>query len=116
MAANEGIQAYGGSISVGGSLAVGRNARAHSTHAGAGEPLAAQLAELCAAIERHDARLADASALLADVRRLAAELDEPAPEPSRVRALLGRLRVGAGEVAELVSSLAAIERVVAALL
>jgi chromosome segregation ATPase len=111
---NEGIQAYGGTISVGGSLAVGRNAHAESTHAG-GE-LGAQVAELQAAIERNEARLGDAEVVMADLRRLVSELNEPEPERSRVTALLARLREGAGSVAEIATSLAAVERVIAAVL
>lgn len=113
---NEGIQTYGGTLNVGGSLAVGRNARARSTHDTGAEALGAQLETLRAAIEHNAARVANAEALLADLRCLTAELGEPAPEPSRVTNLLRRLRAGAGDVAEVVASLTSIERVVAALL
>jgi hypothetical protein len=113
---NEGIQTYGGTLNVGGSLAVGRNARARSAHDMGGEALGAQLETLRAAIEHNAARVADAEALLADLRRLTVELGEPAPEPARVRNLLSRLRAGAGDVADVVASLSSIERVVAALL
>jgi hypothetical protein len=65
---NEGIQTYGGTISVGGSVAVGRNARAESTHEAGGRDLGAQLAQLQAAIERNEARLGDAAAVMADLR------------------------------------------------
>lgn len=95
---------------------MGRNARAESTHEAGGGDLGAQLAELQAAIERNEARLGDAAAVMADLRRLVAELEEPAPERSRVTTLLERLRAGAGGVAEIATSLGAIERVVAALL
>jgi chromosome segregation ATPase len=113
---NEGIQASGGAISVGGSLAVGRGARASSTHAAGDTALREQLDGLRAAIERNTALVADAEALMADLRRLAAEVEEQAPEPSRVSTLLRRLRQGSGEVAEVVASVASVERVVAALL
>ena len=113
---NEGIQTYGGAIQVGGSLAVGRNARARSVHETGSQEVGTQLELLRAAIEHNAARLADVEVLRSDLRRLTAELEEPAPERSRVMSLLDRLRTGAGDVADVVASLASIERVVAALL
>jgi hypothetical protein len=113
---NEGIQTSGGTLNVGGSLAVGRNAQARSIHGTPADALGAQLEMLRAAIEHNAARVADAEALLADLRRLTVELGEPAPERSRVTNLLSRLRTGTGDVAEVVASLSTIERVVAALL
>jgi chromosome segregation ATPase len=117
---NEGIQSSGGSINVGGSLAVGRHARASSTHDTAAsldrEALNAQLAELGAAIERNRTQLADADAAMANMRRLVAELEEREPEPSRVTSLLGRLRDGAAGIVEIATSVTALEQAVAAVL
>lgn len=114
---NEGIQISGGSISVGGSLGVGREARASSVHVDRTRAdLELELNALQAAIERHAAALLDAGEAAADARRLGETLAEPEPQRSRVEMLLTRLREGTGQVAEIATSLTAIERLAALLL
>jgi hypothetical protein len=114
---NEGIQVFGGSITVGGSAATGRDARASSVHIELGRAdLDRELNALRVAIERHGAALADAGEAMADARALGETLAEPEPEPSRVASLLARLRDGAGQVAEIATSLTAIETLVGRLL
>lgn len=110
---NEGIQISGGSIQAG-AIAVGHKAHAEGSLGGA--DLRSEVETLRAVVERNAAELQDASAALSDVRRILAELEEPQPEAERVTSLLGRLRSGAGHVAEIATSLATVERLVSAVL
>ncbi len=104
MTGNEGIQMYGGSINVGGSLATGRNASAVShvglavsqlAERGHGE-VAARLAEVAAAIERDRSRLADAEAAVERLEAAAVELERPSPDRSRLGAILAGLKEAIG--------------------
>lgn len=116
---NEGIQISGGSFNVDGALAVGRNAHATSSHQTAGpsmQDLLEQLDGLREAVRRNASELENSAAATADLRRLVAEVEEPEPERERVETLLGRLRTAAGHVVEIATSLATVERLVAAVL
>jgi hypothetical protein len=123
MSANEGIQVYGGSINVGGSLAVGAHASAVSYVEAAASQLTAQghadvaarLGELSAAIERDRARLADAETALAQLKAAAEELARPQPSRSRVASMLSALKDSLGPAAEAAAGLVALEQVIAGL-
>jgi chromosome segregation ATPase len=123
MSANEGIQVYGGSINVGGSLATGRNASAVSVIGEAPariaergqEELAARLSELAGALDRHQARLDDAEAAIRSLRETAEELQRPQPDKPRLTALLAGLRTAVGTAAELAGGVAGLEHAIAAI-
>ena len=121
---NEGIIASGGEINVGGSIVVGRGARAHTvvnqpTFAAGDIPdpeVARRVTALEAAIHAHAAQLADKDDAIERLTALVQELHRPQPRGSRVAEILRGLRESAGSVASVITSVASVEHVLALLL
>ena len=115
MSANEGISQSGGSIQVGGSLAVGRGAHAESVvdhptlDATTADALRDELETIRAAVETARGSLPDADAAVAQVEALHAEVSA-GPQPHRFGAAVEALNGALGPLAALTTGLVGVAR------
>jgi hypothetical protein len=120
----DGIYQTGGSISVGGSLAVGPHAQAISVVTEARKSLeqrdltevSEKLGALLAALNEHADALVDRDAAFGSATEVAQELQREGPDKSRVASILATIREGAGSVAGVATAATALEQAVAAFL
>ena len=120
---NEGIYQTGGSISVGGSLAVGKRAQAISVVGTARQSLeakgldevSAKLGELLEALSAHADQLDDPDPVYASVQDVAEELAKTKPDRSRIRAIVAAISESAKSVTGLATAAAELGRVVSLL-